>query len=169
MKRLIVPLIIVFATVGFAIPGPIIRVEQTWETGLVLEAGLATIAYSAPEAALVDSSIRLAALELYVGKSDPFIINGWYTIGAGFWCVTNYAPHFSIGGGLRFLVETVNWRITAAAWSFYLEGGWWWGPFEAFIRLNYFLSIVPDKPLGNPMLSIGFTVDLARLLGGEAW
>lgn len=145
-----------------AAPGPFIRVEQTWDTGLVLQAGLANLLLKEPV-----GSINTGVLDLYVGKSDPMTITGWWTLGAGGWIITDYAPNANFGGGLRFLIKIEDSTIPSTAWCPYLELGWWFGPFQVFGRLNWFYEFSQNKPLGGPSLSFGATIDLWRLGGGK--
>lgn len=143
---------------GWAAPGPFIRVEQTWDTGLVLNVGLANLLLTEPV-----GSITTAAFDAYVGKADPTTFAGWWTIGAGGWVMTDYLPNVNIGGGLRFLWLVSDSTIPSTAWCPYVEVGWWFGPFQLFGRANWFSQFSQTSPLGAPYISFGATLDLWRL------
>lgn len=162
MKKAIALCVGLLALGATALGGPFFRVEQTWDTGLVIMGGLADPRLKEPI-----YSINAAVIEGYVGKSDPFTFSGWWTIGGGAWLMTSYFPNLSFGGGLRFLFLVENSTISDAAWCPYLEAGWWFGPFQMFVKLNWFYQFSQTKPLGAPALSFGFTVDLGVLRTGE--
>lgn len=156
--RIATLLAVLLGSVGWAAPGPFVRVEQTWDTGLVLNAGLASMLLTEPV-----GSITASALDVYVGKADPTTLAGWWTIGAGGWIITDYLPNVNIGGGLRFMWKVKDSTIPKTAWCPYVEVGWWFGPFQVFGRFNWFSEISPVFPLGGPSLSFGATLDLWRL------
>lgn len=144
-----------------AAPGPFIRVEQPWNTTLVLAGGLARPVLEQPI-----YSIREAYLEGYVAKADPFVLQGWWTLGVGWFVMTDWFPNIAIGGGLRFLFKTSVTGVDDTAWTPYVGVGWWWGPFELFFRWNWFGAIAWDGPLGGGVPSFGMTLDLDRLRKG---
>lgn len=160
MKKLCVAILLtgLICCIGLAAPGPFVRVEQTWNTGLVLDVGLANMLLTEPV-----GSITSAALDAYIGKADPTTLAGWWTIGAGGWIITDYLPNVNAGGGLRFLWLVNNSTIPNTAWAPYVEVGWWFGPFQLFVRLNWFKQFSENAPLGAPNLSFGATLDIWRL------
>lgn len=151
--RLTLVALLALGVVAFAWPGPFVRTEFT-ETGTVLELGVMNYA----PLTLADVGISETLTELYVGKTNPFQLQGWWHIGVGLFLLPKAAPNFTFGVGYKFYMLWNSWAIQDMTWGLYGELGWRYHDLHFGIRATWIGAFAENQPLGAPALSLALTL-----------